>query len=102
MHAAVFAALAHPARLEIVQLLCEGEHTPAELAAAIRVSKPNLSQHLTMLQRDGLIGRRRDGAHVIYRVVDPRLAEVCTLIDEIMNRELNGRVRALETEVRTA
>jgi len=101
LHAAVFAALAHPTRLEIVQLLCDRDRTPAQLAETIGVSGPNLSQHLSMLQREGLIRRRREGAHVVYGVVDPRLAEACSLIDQIISRELTGRAHALQTEVRT-
>lgn len=101
-HAAVFAALAHPTRLEIVQLLCDGDRTPAQLAETIRVRRPNLSQHLSTLQREGLVRRRREASHVIYGVTDPRLAEACALIDQIISRELAGRAHALETEVQIA
>jgi DNA-binding transcriptional ArsR family regulator len=97
--ASVFAALANRTRLEIVQLLCEGERTPSQLADMLEVSRPNLSQQLASLQRAGLVKRRRDGVHVLYQVVDPRLKEACALIEEIVSRELSGRARALETEV---
>ena len=99
IYAGVFSALANPTRLEIVQLLCDGERTPSQLAEILQVSRPNLSQQLAALQRAGLVKRRREGVHVLYEVVDPRLKEACDLIEEIVGRELSGRALALETQI---
>ncbi len=98
IHAGVFAALANPTRHEIVHLLCEGDRTPSELAAALEISAPNLSQHLAVLQREGLVQRRREDGQVWFQVIDPRLAEACALIDEILGRALSDRAHALERE----
>jgi DNA-binding transcriptional ArsR family regulator len=98
IHAGVFAALANPARHEIVHLLCEADRTPAELAAALEISRPNLSQHMAVLQREGLVKRSRADGQVWFQVIDPRLAQACALIDEILSRALSDRVHALETE----
>jgi DNA-binding transcriptional ArsR family regulator len=98
IHAGVFAALANPTRHEIVHLLCEGDRTPSDLATALEISGPNLSQHLAVLQREGLVRRRREGGQVWFQVIDPRLAQACALIDEILSRALSDRVHALETE----
>lgn len=98
IHAGVFAALANPTRHEIVHLLCEGERTPAELAALLHISKPNLSQHLAILQRIGLVRRSREDGHVLFAIIDPRLAQACALIDDILSRELSDRVHALEAD----
>ena len=96
IHAAVFAALANPTRHELMHLLCEGPLTPSELAEALNVSRPNVSQHLSLLQREGLVKRSRQDGRVLWEVVDPRLSEACKLIDEIMSRELADRAHALE------
>ena len=96
IHAAVFAALANPTRHELMHLLCEGPLTPSELAEALDVSRPNVSQHLALLQREGLVKRSRQDGRVLLEVVDPRLSEACKLIDEILSRELADRVHALE------
>jgi len=62
IHAAVFAALANPTRHELMHLLCKEARTPSQLAEALEVSRPNVSQHLAVLQREGLVKRsRRDG-----------------------------------------
>jgi DNA-binding transcriptional ArsR family regulator len=96
IHAAVFAALANPTRHELLHRLCERPRTPTELSELLEVSKPNVSQHLAVLRREGIVTRRRDGSRVLWSVVDPRLAQACTLIDEIIGRELAGKVHALE------
>src|SRR3954469_452592 len=56
---ATFAALAAPARRAIVARLAQGDATVNELAAPFRLSLPGISKHLKVLERSGLITRRR-------------------------------------------
>jgi DNA-binding transcriptional ArsR family regulator len=103
VHAAVFAALANPTRHELFHLLSEHDRSPSELAELLGVSRPNVSQHLGVLQREGLASRRRRDGRVVWQVVDPRLAQACALIDEVMGRELRSKADSLErkaTDVR--
>ncbi len=58
---AVFGALADPTRRAILARLAEGDANVAELAAPFRMSQPAVSQHLKVLERAGLISRRRRG-----------------------------------------
>lgn len=99
IHAAVFAALANPTRHELMHHLCDAPHTPSELADLLEVSRPNVSQHLAVLQRDGLVRRSREDGRVLWQVVDPRLREACELIDEILGPQLALRAHALVHEV---
>ncbi len=96
IHAAVFSALANPTRHELMHHLCEEPRTPSELAELLEVSRPNVSQHLAVLQHVGLVTRTREGGHVLWHVIDPRLSEACALIDEILGHELALRAHALE------
>jgi ArsR family transcriptional regulator len=96
MHAAVFAALAHPVRHELFHVLCEAERSPAELAEILGISRPNVSQHLAILSHQGLVRRSRENGRVVWHVVDPRLAQACALIDQVMERELQSRLYAIE------
>ncbi len=100
IHAAVFAALANPTRHELMHHLCDAPKTPSELAGLLDVSRPNVSQHLAVLQRDGLVHRTRRGGRVLWETVNPRLREVCELIDEILGPELALRAHALSHEKR--
>jgi DNA-binding transcriptional ArsR family regulator len=96
LHAAVFAALANPTRHELFHRLSEGERSPSELADLLGVSRANVSQHLSVLQREGLAKRTRRGGRVVWQVVDPRLAQACGLIDEVMGREFRHKADSLE------
>jgi DNA-binding transcriptional ArsR family regulator len=96
IHAAVFAALANPTRHELMHLLCKEPRTPSWLAEALEVSRPNVSQHLAVLQSEGLVKRSRRDGRVLWEVVDPRLSEACELIDQILGRELADRAHVLE------
>ena len=98
IHAAVFAALANPTRHELMHHLCDAPRTPSELAELLDVSRPNVSQHLAVLQRDGLVKRHREDGRVLWEVVDKRLSQACALIDEIVGREMADKAHILESQ----
>lgn len=65
-------ALADPARLRLVALCRQGECSVSELASAIGLSQPRVSQHLRQLCEAGLLDRFRDGRRVFYRLAPGR------------------------------
>ena len=71
--AELFALLSTRIRLRIVRELLDGEKNVSQLTQCVGASQPNLSHHLAVLYRSGLLSRRRDGAHVQYRISDDRL-----------------------------
>lgn len=79
--AARFALLGDPTRLHLLSLLLErGECSVGELAGAAGVSVANASQHLRRLTQGGILGRRRAGSQVYYRVVEQTIAQLCTIV----------------------
>jgi DNA-binding transcriptional ArsR family regulator len=74
--AELFSLLSTPVRLRIVLALLQGERNVSELVKELGVSQPNLSQHLATLYRCGLLGRRRDGVHMVYRVAQDRWGQL--------------------------
>lgn len=74
----LFKAFMHPARLEILDELREGEQCVCHLEAVLGYRQAYISQHLAVLRDAGVIQDRRDGWNVYYRVVTP---EVFTLLD---------------------
>ena len=88
LQAEVLKTLASPRRLEILHRLAVGPSGVGQLADDLCLSQPNVSQHLAILQRDGLVRRYREDGHVLWEVVDRRLAEACALIDEILGPQL--------------
>jgi rhodanese-related sulfurtransferase len=64
-------AVASPRRLEILDLLCQGEKTVEELGQHARIDIKNASAHIKVLRGARLVASRRDGKHVYYRLADP-------------------------------
>lgn len=71
-------ALAHPVRLRLLRTLARGPHTTRELAHAWELSPPEVSRHLAVLRRAGLLTARRDGRYVRYALNLPDLAALGT------------------------
>ncbi len=78
--AELFGLLSTPARLQIVCELREGEKNVGELLARINISQPNISQHLGMLYRGGILARRKVGSQVYYRIVSERASLLCDAV----------------------
>jgi rhodanese-related sulfurtransferase/DNA-binding transcriptional ArsR family regulator len=68
--ARVGAALGSPKRVEIVDLLAQGERSVDSIATTTGMSVANTSRHLQVLRASGLVASRRDGLHVLYRIPD--------------------------------
>lgn len=71
----VFAAIAHPLRRRILDLLAERERPVNELARHFGVSRPAVSQHLRILLDAGLVAEQRRGRERLYRLTPQPLAE---------------------------
>jgi DNA-binding transcriptional ArsR family regulator len=71
---------AHAGRLRIVCALMEGELSASELARQAHLPAPALSQQAAILESKGLIGRRRDGRSVLYRLLAPEAKALAKLL----------------------
>ena len=78
--AELFGLLSIPTRLRIVCKLREGEKNVGELLELVGVSQPNISRHLGMLYRAGIVGRRRSGSQVYYRIESERVLSLCDAV----------------------
>ena len=75
--AALFAVLATPIRLRVLSALCVREKSVNELLLEIDTTQPNLSQHLAVLHRSGILAKRKEGTQVIYRVQSEQAVALC-------------------------
>ncbi len=71
--AKLFKALMHPARLEILEILRDGEHCVCHIEAALGQRQAYISQQLSVLREAGIVQDRRDGWTVHYRVTKPQV-----------------------------
>lgn len=76
-------ALSNEKRLMILCQLGDGEHAVSALLPRVGLSQSALSQHLALLREEGLISGRRDGVSILYRIADPAVLKVITVLAEI-------------------
>jgi len=91
-------ALAEPRRRAILRLVAHAELSAGEIAAAFDVTRPAVSQHLTVLKNAGLISERRDGARRLYRGEPSGLQAVRELLDELWASSLDVARRLVEAD----
>ena len=78
--AELFGVLATPMRLRVISALCQEEKTASQLLEEIDTTQPNLSQHLTVLYRSGILAKRKAGAQVFYRVHSEKAVALCRMV----------------------
>ena len=91
-------ALAEPRRRRILELVRDGELTAGEIASAFDVTRPAVSQHLTVLKHAGLLAERRDGTRRLYRARAEGLADVREFIETFWDGRLERLRLAAELE----
>lgn len=82
-------SLAHPVRVKVVNMLEPGERCVCELVEEIDIEQSNLSQHLAVMKRQGLIDSRKEGTKVIYRVASPAVIEVLRSVERAIGEQLS-------------
>jgi len=82
-------AAASPRRLEILDLLCQGEKTVEELAEHARIDIKNASAHIKVLRGARLLESRRDGKYVHYRLADPAVGAFWLSLRSLAERRLS-------------
>jgi ArsR family transcriptional regulator len=96
----VFEALASTTRRKILAYLSDSELTAGEIAERFDISKPAVSQHLSVLENAGLVSREKRGQFVHYRLVEDNLAntlngylqQVCP-VSRPLKRESKARTK---------
>lgn len=78
--AEVFRVMSAPMRLKIISSLCNGEKNVSQLLEEIATTQPNMSQHLNTLYQAGVIGKRREGVQIFYRIINDRVVTLCRAV----------------------
>ena len=93
-----FRVLGEPTRIKLLDRLREGEATVLELTELIGTTQQNISKHLGVLQRAGIVTRRKQGNFANYRIVDEGVFSLC----EAVCGSLQKRVESLRELVGAA
>jgi DNA-binding transcriptional ArsR family regulator len=85
-----FRALSEPIRIKLLDQLREGEATVLELTERIGTTQQNVSKHLGMLQRSGIVARRKQGNFAYYRIVDEGVFALCEEVCGSLQRRVDS------------
>src|SRR6516225_7424644 len=91
-------ALAEPRRRRILMLVRDGELSAGEIASHFEISRPAVSQHLTVLREAGLVNERRNGTKRLYRARPEGLAEIKAFLEGFWDARLGALKREAESE----
>lgn len=91
-------ALVEPRRRAILRLVAHEELAAGEIAAAFDVTRPAVSQHLTVLKQAGLLTERRDGTRRLYRARPEGLTQLRRMLDDMWAGALDTARRLVEAE----
>lgn len=95
---AALKALAEPRRRRILTLVRDGELTAGEIASHFEITRPAVSQHLTVLREAGLVDERRNGTRRLYRARPEGLAELKAFLEGFWEERLEVLKREAERE----
>jgi DNA-binding transcriptional ArsR family regulator len=95
LQAEVIQGLAHPIRLAIVDLLRRGEVCVCDIATAVGAERSNVSRHLAVMARSGIVRTRRQGLKVYYSLRTPCILDFMACATRTLEHDLEERTRAL-------
>ncbi len=90
LHAELLKALAHPRRLEIIQLLRDQELCVSDIYEMLDLPQANISQHLTILRDAGVVSTQRSGKQIKYSLANKKIIRASDLLREVLIDQHEG------------
>ena len=90
-----FRALSEPMRLKILRRLFRSEASVGEILDEVGGTQANVSKHLAVLHGSALVDRRKDGTRTVYRIADPTLLKICSIVCEGVERGARDKADAI-------
>nr|HRC85853.1 metalloregulator ArsR/SmtB family transcription factor [Thermoanaerobaculia bacterium] len=81
-------AIADPTRLKILHSLEDGELSVTEILKRVGSTQTNISKHLAILRRGGLVATRREGLNIYYRVADETAFSICRTVCDALEHQV--------------
>lgn len=83
-------AMGDPTRLKILHILQRGEMCVSSILGEVGGSQANVSKHLSVLRRAGIVDCRREGVSALYRIVDPTVFAICRSVCDSLEKQINA------------
>ena len=88
MKAEVLSAIAHPIRLAIVEFLRDGEQCVCDIATHVGSERSNVSRHLAVMLRAGILEHRKDGLRMLYRLKAPCVIGFLACVTDVLREQV--------------
>ncbi len=92
----VLKAMADPTRLKILHCLHNGERCVSDILEVVGGSQANVSKHLSVLKRAGLVDCRRSGLNVYYRIIDEGVFTICRNVCDSLELRVDREHQAIK------
>ncbi|OGO40438.1 MAG: transcriptional regulator [Chloroflexi bacterium RBG_16_57_8] len=99
-HAEMCQVFSHAKRLEVINVLRDGEMTVTELAQRLKLTIGNLSQHLSLMKDRHILLSRKEGNMVYYRIANPKLIRCFDLMREMLFEQLRQDAALVAAEAK--
>jgi DNA-binding transcriptional ArsR family regulator len=93
--ASILKALGQPTRLQILELLNNGERCVCEIFPAIHQEQANVSKHLSILKQAGILESRKDGLRILYRIKAPEILNLLSGVSKLLKAQANEQHRLM-------
>ena len=99
-HAEMCKVFSHATRLEVINVLRDGEMSVSELAQKLELTIGNLSQHLSMMKERHILLSRKEGNMVYYRILNPKLIPCFDAMREMLFDQIKQDAALLEVKAK--
>jgi|APIni6443716594_1056825.scaffolds.fasta_scaffold1072736_2 DNA-binding transcriptional ArsR family regulator len=89
-------AMGNAMRLQVLHTLREGPKTVTEIVQVTGFSQANVSRQLAVLRGIGVVSPQRHGTEMLYRLIDPKVSEVCDLVRKVLSEHMHRRSQIIQ------
>ena len=95
LKARIVQAVAHPLRLAIVEFLRDGEQCVCDIAAHVGAGRPNVSRHLGVMLRAGVLEQRKEGLRMLYSLQTPCIVNFLSCVTTVLREQCEANAAVL-------
>ncbi len=97
MKSEIIQAAAHPIRLAIIEYLEGGEQCVCDIVLHVDAQRSNVSRHLALMLKAGVLECRKDGLKVFYQLKTPCILKFLSCVDQVLRERIEGEMDLLKS-----
>jgi ArsR family transcriptional regulator len=90
-------AIGHPLRVAVVDFLKDGEQCVCDIAQHVGSERSNISRHLAVMVRAGILGYRKEGLKVIYKLKTPCILDFFSCVEVVIRQQAKDSKQLLKS-----